>query len=87
MSSSSILFAYGILTLRNILKGRPKSKSAGEGLLEKVKGLSISDETHTTEEEEKYKISKKAERFILSDKFDGWSLYTNKFITLKPESE
>lgn len=64
----------------------PESKSAGEGLLEKVKGLSISDETHTTEEE-KYKISKKAERFVLSDKFDGWSLYTNKFITLKPENE
>ena len=78
---------YSYATVRNILKGRPKSKSAGEGLLEKVKGLSISDETHTTEEEEKYKISKKAERFILSDKFDGWSLYTNKFITLKPESE
>ncbi len=78
---------YSYATVRNILKGRPKSKSAGEGLLEKVKGLSISDETHTTEEEEKYKISKKAERFVLSDKFDGWSLYTNKFITLKPESE
>lgn len=74
-------------TVRNILKGRPKSKSAGEGLLEKVKGLSISDETHTTEEDEKYKISKKAERFVLSDKFDGWSLYTNKFITLQPEQE
>lgn len=74
-------------TVRNIIKGRPNSKNAGEGLLEKVKGLSISEETHTTEEDEKYKISKKAERFILSDKFDGWSLYTNKFITLKPENE
>jgi len=77
--------SYAIV--RNILKGRPKSKSAGEGLLEKVKGLSISDETHTTEEDENYKISKKAERFILSDKFDGWSLYTSKFINLKPENE
>ncbi len=78
---------YSYATVRNIIKGRPKSKSAGEGLLEKVKGLSISDETHTTEEDEKYKISKKAERFVLSDKFDGWSLYTDKFITLKPEKE
>jgi len=74
-------------TVRNIIKGRPNSKSAGEGLLEKVKGLSISEETHTTEEDERYKISKKAERFILSDKFDGWSLYTNKFITLKSAKE
>lgn len=78
---------YSYATVRNIIKGRPKSKSAGEGLLEKVKGLSISEEIHTTEEDEKYKISKKAERFILSDKFDGWSLYTNKFITLKTENE
>lgn len=74
-------------TVRNILKGRPKSKSAGEGLLEKVKGLSISDEIHTKEEGEECKISRKAERFILSDKFDGWSLYTSKFITLKPEKK
>ena len=74
-------------TVRNILKGRPKSKSAGEGLLEKVKGLSISDETHTTDEDENHKISKKAERFILSDKFDGWSLFEGKFITLKSEQE
>lgn len=74
-------------TIRNIIKGRSNSKSVGEGLLEKVKGLSISEEIHTTEEDEKYKISKKAERFILSDKFDGWSLYTNKFITLKTENE
>lgn len=78
---------YSYATVRNIIKGRPKSKSAGEGLLEKVKGLSISEEIHTTEEDEKYKISKKAERFILSDKFDGWSLYTNHFITLKTENE
>jgi DNA primase catalytic core, N-terminal domain./CHC2 zinc finger. len=78
---------YSYATVRNILKGRPKSKSAGEGLLEKVKGLSISEEIHTTEEDEKYKISKKAERFVLSDKFDGWSLYTSKFITLKPVKE
>ena len=78
---------YSYATVRNIIKGRPNSKSAGEGLLEKVKGLSISEETHTTEEDERYKISKKAERFILSEKFDGWSLYTSKFITLKPEKE
>jgi hypothetical protein len=78
---------YSYATVRNIIKGRPNSKSAGAGLLEKVKGLSISEETHTTEEDEKYKISKKAERFILSDKFDGWSLYTNKFISLKTENE
>lgn len=77
---------YSYATVRNIIKGRPKSKSAGEGLLEKVKGLSISEEMHTTEEDERYRISKKAERFILSDKFDGWSLYTNKFITLKTQN-
>ena len=44
---------YSYATVRNIIKGRPKSKSAGEGLLEKVKGLSISEEIHTTEEDEK----------------------------------
>ena len=76
---------YSYATVRNILKGRPKSKSAGEGLLEKVKGLSISEETHTTNENENHCISKKAERFELSDKFDGWSLYTTKFISLKSE--
>jgi predicted transcriptional regulator len=78
---------YSYATVRNILKGRPKSKSAGEGLLAKVKELSISDETHTTNEEENYKISKRAEKFVLSSKHKRWDLYQNNFITIETEQE
>lgn len=74
---------YSYATVRNILKGRPKSKSASEGLLEKVKELSISNETHTTNGDG-YQVSKKAERFMLTVTFNGWNLYTRGFIYLNP---
>jgi hypothetical protein len=70
-------------TVRSLLKGRKDRPH--DGLLEKVKGLEISDETHTNQEEEGYCISKKAEYFILNSKYDYWSNFNSGFIKLRGE--
>jgi hypothetical protein len=72
---------YPYATVRSLLKGR--KDRAHEGLLEKVKGLEISDETHTTAEEEGYCVSKKSEYFVLGEKYNYWKGLNSGFITWK----
>lgn len=73
-------FSYA--TTRTLLKGRKDRPS--EGLLGKVKGLEISDETHTVHSEhEGTSLSKKSEYFILNGKYDYWKGLNSGFIMLK----
>lgn len=72
--------SYG--TVRNLIKGR--SDRSSQGLLDKYKGLEISDETHTTEEESGYKVAKKSEFFhIVSGQYDYWTSFNSGFVTLR----
>lgn len=73
-------FSYA--TVRSLLKGR--KDRANDGLLGKVKGLEISDETHTAHSEsESTSLSRRFERFVLNGKYDYWKGFNSGFITLK----
>jgi hypothetical protein len=80
MIANGTKFSYA--TVRALLKGRKDRPN--DGLLSKVKGLEISDETHTVHSEaDSSSLSKKSEYFILNGKYDYWKGFNSGFIRLK----
>jgi hypothetical protein len=60
-------FSYGVV--RNILKGR--KGQVGGGLLEKIEGLTVSQETHT-EADDNTRVSKTCEYFSMQNALDNF---------------
>jgi hypothetical protein len=69
-------------TVRSALKGR-KDRPSNGFLLEKVKGLRVSDETHTKEAEDGQKFSDRAEHFTFEEGYNVWESLNGGFVTLK----
>jgi len=69
-------------TVHNTLMGR-KDRTNG-GMLDKCKGLTMTDQTTSTEEEEGLRVGRRAKVFYIEN-IDLWTLFDKEFITLKPE--
>lgn len=79
---SHIALATGIpeQSVRNIINGR--SDRVGEGLRSKIKGLTVSRESHSYEKEDGGSVSKTQDYYTIAE-FDGlWALFESGFATL-----
>ena len=66
-------------TVRNLIHGRQHGVSGG--LLEKVKELTVTSETHTEKINEEKSISRSANHYALTN-FEDWNIFENKFAEL-----
>lgn len=66
-------------TVRNLIHGRQNGVSGG--LLEKVKELTVTSETHTERINDEKSISRTATHYTLTN-FEDWSIFENKFAEL-----
>jgi hypothetical protein len=69
-------------TVRNLLRGR-KGQGSG-GLLDKVKGLTVSRETHTMHHEDGQSITKTEDYYRIKADDGSLGFYADKFVELLP---
>lgn len=71
---------YSYKVTRETIHGKPNQISGG--LLDKVKGLIVSRETHTEKMDDENSISKTADYYSIKNPEMCWELFDNKFVDL-----